>query len=140
MRVPLCDPPFYNCCSEVSQNHLNGSIPDCIDKLANLQKWESRSNLLTGTIPANFGKLAELQGLFLSDNLLSGTVPPELFNSKRIEQLMLSYNRLEGTIPKIFSRYKIKENPSMQGLSWMDTRANKLQGTYPDIMAVLAAV
>jgi hypothetical protein len=37
-------------------------------------------------------------------------------------------------------RYKIKETPSMQGLSWMDTRSNKLQGTYPDIMALLAAV
>jgi len=125
---------------EVSQNRLNGSIPNCIGGLTVLQKWESRGNSLSGTIPAAFGSLPVLQGLFLSDNRLSGTIPSELFNAKRIEQLLLSYNDLEGTVPKIFSRYKIKETPSMQGLSWMDTRSNKLQGTYPDIMALLAAV
>jgi len=96
--------------------------------------------MLTGTIPAGFGQLSELQSLFLSANALSGTVPAALFDAKRVEILFLSYNNLQGTVPKIFSRYKIKETASMQGLSWMDVRSNNLQGTYPDMLALLAAV
>jgi hypothetical protein len=99
----------------VSQNRLNGSIPNCIGSLTFLQKWESRGNSLSGTIPAAFGSLPVLQGLFLSDNKLSGTIPSELFNAKRIEQLLLSYNDLEGTVPKIFSRLGIIAVP-LRGL------------------------
>jgi len=125
---------------ELSHNQLTGTIPNCISKLQSLQKWDTRNNMLTGTIPVAFGVLSELQSLFLSSNQLSGTIPAALFDAKRIEILFLSYNQLEGTVPRIFSRYKIKETPSMQGLSWMDIRSNKLQGTYPDILALLAAV
>jgi len=95
----------------VSQNRLNGSIPNCIGSLKVLQKWESRGNSLSGTIPAAFGSLPVLQGLFLSDNKLSGTIPSEIFNAKRIEQLLLSYNDLEGTVPKIFSRLGVIAAP-----------------------------
>jgi len=119
---------------------MTGTIPDCINKLQKLQKWDTRNNMLTGTIPASFGQLSELQSLYLSSNRLTGTVPAALFDAKRVEVLFLSYNELEGTVPRIFSRYKIKETASMQGLSWMDLRSNNLQGTYPDMMALLAAV
>mmetsp|Transcript_49645 Transcript_49645/g.121197 ORF Transcript_49645/g.121197 Transcript_49645/m.121197 type:complete len:265 (-) Transcript_49645:296-1090(-) len=125
---------------DISQNNFSGVIPDCVGRMAKLQKVDVRSNNLEGTIPAGFGLLIELQELYLSDNHLLGTIPRDLFDAKRIENMFLSYNELVGTVPRVWGRYKIKETTSMQGLSWMDLRGNHLEGTYPDIIALLGAV
>ena len=125
---------------DLAFNRISGTIPSCINEVRRLYKFDLRTNMLEGTIPKGFGSLQELQQLYLSENQLTGTVPPELYNAKMLSVLFISYNQLTGTIPRLFARFRMKETPSMQGLSWLDMRSNQLEGTFPAVIGDFGAV
>ena len=125
---------------DLAFNRISGTIPSCIKEVKRLYKFDLRTNMLVGTIPKEFGSLQELQQLYLSENHLTGTIPPELYDAKMLSVLFLSYNQLTGTIPRLFARFRMKETPSMQGLSWLDMRSNQLEGTFPSVIGDFGAV
>ncbi|NLA74458.1 MAG: Two component regulator three Y domain protein [Deltaproteobacteria bacterium] len=87
----------------LDSNRLNGSIPDSIEGLVNLQTLSLGHNLLTGNIPAGLGSISSIKEISLNDNLLSGNIPPELGDLKELDQLDLSSNLFTGHIPSDLS-------------------------------------
>ena len=65
---------------DLSSDHLSGSIPPELSKLANLQYLILASNQLSGSIPPQLGNLANLTGLHLFYNQLRGPLPQSLTN------------------------------------------------------------
>ncbi|CAO2193788.1 unnamed protein product [Urochloa humidicola] len=85
---------------DVSDNALNGGIPQSIGDLILLSAVNMSHNALTGLIPSQLGMLRQLESLDLSSNDLSGEIPQALASLDFLSMLNLSYNKLEGRIPE----------------------------------------
>ncbi|CAO2174709.1 unnamed protein product [Urochloa humidicola] len=85
---------------DVSDNALNGGIPQSIGDLILLSAVNMSHNALTGLIPSQLGMLHQLESLDLSSNDLSGEIPQALASLDFLSMLNLSYNKLEGRIPE----------------------------------------
>ncbi|XP_021764898.1 protein BRASSINOSTEROID INSENSITIVE 1-like [Chenopodium quinoa] len=84
---------------DMSNNELEGEIPDEISNLTNLLSLDLSRNKLTGRIPSNIGQLTSLELLDLSNNHLSGVIPASLADVSFLGTLNLSNNNLSGRIP-----------------------------------------
>ncbi|XP_021764997.1 LRR receptor-like serine/threonine-protein kinase GSO2 [Chenopodium quinoa] len=84
---------------DMSNNELEGEIPDGISNLTKLLSLDLSRNKLTGIIPSNIGQLASLEFLDLSNNHLSGVIPRSLADVSSLAILDLSNNNLSGRIP-----------------------------------------
>jgi len=115
---------------ELYNNELSGSIPKELGQLASLQKLSLINNQLSGSIPKELGQLASLQKLDLTDNQLSGSIPKELGQLASLEGLDLSNNQLSGSIPK-----ELGQLASLRGL-WL--YHNQLSGSIPEELRRLA--
>ncbi|KAJ0539470.1 putative non-specific serine/threonine protein kinase [Helianthus annuus] len=76
---------------DLSNNNLNGSIPD-MNLSDNITTIDLSRNQLTGTIPPNFSGLPNLQRLSLFNNSLNGTVPSGIWQNRTLnatDQLIL---------------------------------------------------
>ncbi len=80
-------------------NQLNGSIPQEIGNLVNLEALILEWNHLIGSIPQDIGKLTNLKYLEMGGNELSGFIPPEIGNLTNLGRLYLRYNQLCGEVP-----------------------------------------
>jgi Leucine-rich repeat (LRR) protein len=87
---------------QISDNNLTGPIPDSIGKLSKLKTLILSKNQLSGPIPSTIGGLSDITMLWLQENQLT-SIPPELGNLKTLRQVNLSYNQLSGTIPDTIS-------------------------------------
>ncbi|KAL3714171.1 hypothetical protein ACJRO7_006156 [Eucalyptus globulus] len=85
---------------DLSYNQLHGTIPSPDDWLC-LRVLCLSSNQLTGNIPDAFGRLQVLSILDLNNNLLNGTIPQSLGQLQYLFCLDLSTNSLGGTVSKI---------------------------------------
>ena len=83
----------------LSNNGLNGSIPNDLSELTNLANLSLQDNRLNGEIPSELGNLTNLVELDFYHNGLSGTIPRELGNLANLQFLYLSSNQLSGEIP-----------------------------------------
>ena len=84
---------------DISDNNLQGPIPDQISTLAGLVFLNLSQNNLTGAIPSGIGQLTSLQCLDLSRNHLSGKITTSLASISFLAVLDLSNNSLSGMIP-----------------------------------------
>ncbi|MED6125695.1 hypothetical protein PIB30_071097, partial [Stylosanthes scabra] len=84
---------------DLSNNLLEGEIPQVIGQLDSLIGLNLSHNRITGTIPQCLGKLRNLEWLDLSWNQLRGEIPVALTNLNFLSVLNVSQNQLEGTIP-----------------------------------------
>jgi hypothetical protein len=68
------------------------------------------SNSFEGSIPNSLGKLLNVEELDLSSNVVSGSIPTSLANLTYLANLNLSFNRLDGQIPEggIFSNITLR--------------------------------
>ncbi|XP_074284265.1 receptor-like protein EIX2 [Silene latifolia] len=139
----------------LSNNHINGQIPNSLCQLTSLNYLDINNNSLSGDIPncfANFTSLTFVrlsynklighipcfnnrdtyQGgldlefyLHLNDNMLSGEVPSCLNDLPNLKVLDIGGNQLSGKMVKWFSAEKFRE------LQIFRLRGNKFSGTIP---------
>ncbi|XP_008645599.1 receptor like protein 22 isoform X2 [Zea mays] len=99
---------------DLSNNKLNGTIPDLVGNLVILHLLNMSHNAFTGNIPLQLGRMSQLESLDLSWNYLSGEIPQELTNLTFLETLDLSNNNLAGMIPQS-RQFGTFENSSFEG-------------------------
>ncbi len=115
---------------ELLDMNLQGTLPESIGKLDQLQYLRLSSSFLTGTIPAAIGNLSNLEALDLAFNQFTGTVPLEIFSLPSLKTLTLNYAYgLSWTIPPQISNLKYLESFS--------ARASGLHGTLPNEISQL---
>ncbi|XP_068639585.1 receptor-like protein 46 [Aristolochia californica] len=84
---------------DLSNNNLEGKIPEELTNNSNLLLLNLAHNCFTGNIPKNIGNMSLLESLDLSNNQLSGSIPQSLSFLTALSYLKLSYNNLFGRIP-----------------------------------------
>ncbi|CAL4899322.1 unnamed protein product [Urochloa decumbens] len=99
---------------DLSNNKLDGTIPELVGNLVSLHILNLSHNAFTGNIPSKLGKMGQLESLDLSWNHFSGEIPQELANLTFLETLDLSNNNLDGRIPQS-GQFGTFENNSFQG-------------------------
>lgn len=90
----------------LSQNNLNGSIPESLYDLTALWRLSLWGNKLTGSLSPKVGQLKDLLILWMDSNSLSGSLPAELADCDHLILCDLYYNQFSGEIPESF-RYWI---------------------------------
>ncbi|XP_020207238.1 receptor-like protein 6 [Cajanus cajan] len=107
---------------DLSNNKLNGRIPNWLHEMGSLFFLNLSQNLLTtplGQFSMNYG----LYYLDLSFNLLIGDISSSICNASSLEFLILSHNKLSGIIPQCLA--------SLSFLRVLDLQMNKLFGSVP---------
>ncbi|ETO11844.1 hypothetical protein RFI_25532 [Reticulomyxa filosa] len=104
-------------------NHLNGTLPNEIGNLWQLQTLVLYGNEFTGNIPSTVGNLTHLSDFDLRDNYFSGRIPEEVGNMSELVYLYLESNQLSGPIPPTLGR--------LTQLVFFIVSANLLSGTVP---------
>ncbi|KAI9077439.1 hypothetical protein K1719_040588 [Acacia pycnantha] len=84
---------------DVTDNQLEGSIPQSMANCTSLKGLYLVGNSFTGFIPKDIGNLVKLEILALGENNLSGPIPPNIFNISTLTVLHLSDNFLSGPLP-----------------------------------------
>ncbi|XP_062079930.1 receptor-like protein EIX1 [Humulus lupulus] len=84
---------------DISNNMLNGSLPDCQWNMKDLIFLKLDSNNLSGVIPRSIGSLSKIQHLLLGHNNFSGNLPSSLKKCTQLKVLDVESNNLEGNIP-----------------------------------------
>ncbi|CAN6357061.1 unnamed protein product [Urochloa humidicola] len=108
---------------DLSNNNLQGGIPEEIGNLKQLDILRLSSNKLTGEIPATLGQYPVLTKLQMDQNFLVGDIPITLGFLMCMDTLNLSHNNLSGHIPLALS--------DLQFLSVLDLSYNHLEGEVP---------
>ncbi|XWS34195.1 hypothetical protein CRYUN_Cryun21dG0019700 [Craigia yunnanensis] len=108
---------------DLSGNKLRGPIPEGLHQLKHLKHLSLASNNLTGAIPSSFGRFHSLEVLELSSNSLSGEIPQGLVNLRNLTYFRLNNNKLSGEIPSGLS--------NMKSLSTLKVSFNNLSLSLP---------
>ncbi|XP_026441684.1 receptor-like protein 9DC3 [Papaver somniferum] len=90
----------YNSGIDLSNNIIDGYIPQEIGLLKGLAMLNLSHNHFHGKIPSSVGNMTGLESLDLSFNKLSGEIPMELASASYLGYLNLSYNNLSGRVPE----------------------------------------
>ncbi|KAH7570630.1 hypothetical protein JRO89_XS05G0147400 [Xanthoceras sorbifolium] len=89
----------------LSNNQLQGKLPEWLGQLKNLVELVLSYNQLQGPIPAFLGNLQNLTVMSLEGNQLNGTLPESFGNLSELSTLDVSVNHLTGSISEVhFSR------------------------------------
>lgn len=86
---------------ELASLGLQGSFPDEILALTNLERVALNHNQLTGNLPSNFLWLFNMKELYLENNQLNGTLPSSIVLMRDIRVLSLGKNKWTGTVSAI---------------------------------------
>ena len=113
-------------------DNVSGELPPRLFELTNLKNLYIAECNLSGTIPSEIRNLVNLERLGLGANNLSGTIPPEIGNLVNLERLILEENNLEGSIPE-----EIGDLIRVTGLS---LQKNNLSGEIPSIIGNLTSL
>ncbi|KAJ0984905.1 hypothetical protein J5N97_003261 [Dioscorea zingiberensis] len=84
---------------DLSLNKFTGKIPT-LEGCVAVEVVKLSNNHLQGTIPETLGRLLSIKKLDLSSNSLSGEVPSSLATSTSLQELNLSFNHFSGQLPR----------------------------------------
>ncbi|GAU40708.1 hypothetical protein TSUD_263580 [Trifolium subterraneum] len=84
---------------DMSNNYLEGPIPDELMQFKALNALNLSHNAFIGHIPSSVGNLMNLESMDLSYNSLNGKIPQELTSLSFLDYMNLSFNHLTGDIP-----------------------------------------
>ncbi|RZB61543.1 receptor-like protein EIX2 [Glycine soja] len=112
---------------DLSENQLNGKIPESTKLPSLLESLSIGSNSLEGGIPKSFGDACALRSLDMSNNSLSEEFPMIIHHLSgcarySLEQLDLSMNQINGTLPDLSIFSSLRE---------LNLYVNKLNGEIP---------
>lgn len=102
-----CKLSFFGASINLSNNNLEGDIPNEIGQLQLLRELRLDSNNFSGIIPNQISNLKNLENLNFSLNHLSGKIPSSLVSLHFLKQFNVSYN-LQGPIPISHSNPKLQ--------------------------------
>ncbi|KAG6404918.1 hypothetical protein SASPL_132495 [Salvia splendens] len=108
---------------DISNNQLAGEVPDCWEKLPNLQILNLANNSLSGEIPPSFSSLQNLNTLQMHGNNLWGELPYNLSLCRQLLSIDVGGNKLTGEIPASIGQ--------LHGMFFLNLRGNKLHGGIP---------
>mmetsp|Transcript_8982 Transcript_8982/g.13233 ORF Transcript_8982/g.13233 Transcript_8982/m.13233 type:complete len:621 (-) Transcript_8982:480-2342(-) len=100
-----------------------GTLPDNISDLSELEILSLSNNLITGLIPESMATMTSLQRIMLDDNEFTGQITP-LINLPNLELVYLEDNFFEGKIDDSYF-------PSALNLKHLDLSDNVFSGTVP---------
>jgi hypothetical protein len=83
----------------LENTQLEGTFPNSIGQLTNMDTLNLYNNSINSTIPASIGSMTRLRNLYLASNPLFGTIPPSIFTLMNLKEIELENNYLTGTIP-----------------------------------------
>jgi Leucine-rich repeat (LRR) protein len=114
---------------ELSNNQLNGFIPESLGDLINLTYLDLSSNQISGSIPESLGNLSNLQSLYLYVNQLNGSIPESLGNLENLQIFDMHDNQLSGSIPQSLG--------NLSSLQYLYLHDNKLSDSIPGSLGFL---
>ncbi|XP_073122841.1 LRR receptor-like serine/threonine-protein kinase HSL2 [Henckelia pumila] len=132
---------------QLSDNFLEGEIPEILALNPNLIELRLFNNKLSGSLPEFMGMNSDLIEIDASNNNLDGPLPRNLCYKKKLDRLILFGNRISGTIPESYGEcvsltyVRIQGNElsgavpdgfwGISGLALVELADNKLQGSFP---------
>jgi Leucine-rich repeat (LRR) protein len=127
---------------DLTDNNLEGQLPDGLQFLSKLVKLVLAKNKLSGSIPPTWGDmvdpattkantrageqvplLSELEVIDLSNNQLSGEIPVSIGNLTTLKTLKLDHNKLTGNLPTSLA--------NLTNLTTLTIAHNELDGELP---------
>ncbi|KAL4592606.1 hypothetical protein LXL04_005607 [Taraxacum kok-saghyz] len=85
---------------DISENRLNGSIPEDVSKLQKLEVLHLFLNQLSGNIPPKVSQIPTLRVFKVFSNNLGGELPSQMGIHSKIEEFDVSGNKLNGKLPE----------------------------------------
>ncbi len=111
---------------DVSDNALDGSLPQFLGAMNALQYLDVSNNNFSGDLPA-FQLTFQLREAFFNDNQIGGIISENTFsNLELLQELDLSNNQISGNLPRTIGNLQI--------LRRLILRENDLSGEIPDII------
>ncbi|GJN34963.1 hypothetical protein PR202_gb23680 [Eleusine coracana subsp. coracana] len=107
----------------LSYNYLHGVLPLEVGNANQLMEVDISSNNIYGKIPDTLGNCESLETILMGNNYLQEEIPSSLRNLKSLKTLNISRNNLSGPIPGFLA--------SLQSLQQLDLSCNNLQGEIP---------
>ncbi|KAH1188425.1 Receptor protein kinase-like protein [Glycine max] len=128
---------------DLSNNFLNGSLPNIIFNSSELQVLSLSNNVISGELPQLIGKMTNLKLVNLSDNAFVGLIPEKLSTLPNLTIVSLKSNYFSGSVPNGFNYVDILDlssnllNGSLpnefggESLRYLNLSYNKISGTIP---------
>ncbi|XP_047947480.1 receptor-like protein EIX1 [Salvia hispanica] len=107
----------------LSNNQLEGEVPDCWEKMPELYTLNLANNSFSGEIPASLGNLHNLAVLQMHGNNLSGALPHNLRLCQNLNFIDVGGNKLTGEIPTWIGQ--------LYNMQFLNFRGNNLHGSIP---------
>jgi Leucine-rich repeat (LRR) protein len=126
--LPIPPPAIYE--YEVSNNELNGEIPEVLCNLASLSVLDLSNNNLSGKLPQCLGnKSSTASVLNLRSNSFSGDIPETFTSGCSLRFVDFSQNKMEGKIPKSLA--------NCTKLEILNLEQNNINDVFPSWLGVL---
>ncbi|ESR65449.1 hypothetical protein CICLE_v10007386mg [Citrus x clementina] len=116
---------------KLTDNYLQGEIPDCWMSYQNLKVLKLSNNKFSGNLPNSLGSITSLVWLYLRKNRLSGKIPISLKNCTALASLDVDENEFVGNIPTWFGE-------RFSRMLVLILRSNQFHGPLPKTICDLA--
>ena len=108
---------------DVRGNNLTGMIPSGMAEPEAVTRFALGHNQFTGPIPSDLGSLVSVRYFHLGANNLTGPIPSELGNLSSVQYFHLGENNLSGSIPSSLG--------NLRNVQEMLLFSNNLSGSIP---------
>jgi Leucine-rich repeat (LRR) protein len=126
--LPIPPPAIFE--YKVSNNKLNGEIPEVICDLTSLSVLELSNNNLSGKLPPCLGSKSRTASVLnLRNNSFSGDIPETFTSGCSLRVVDFSQNKLEGKIPKSLA--------NCTKLEILNLEQNNINDVFPSWVGVL---